>query len=1108
MSLLFINWDKIIDMQKNNKKAKRSVSLVIILVLFFVQIAPVKVMAATFEVPDTLINAYTTGTSTANPINSSDNDPSGISNKQQGPKVDVSFTAQGPINKGVRVSATATPSYFNNSSDPTKLYFTWYLKKAGCDLTDSDHPSGTKIKDNETVMIDADSDTGKIASCDRDNDRIITVNDWKIEAARIIVSSGFDYENADYSKDIDNKLSAFSAVPEISENHWRKGFLRNGNGDIYEDNKDEAENCYVQSPDSGSMYELRNVTSDLDDSSDGCPVGFHRSCVSQQTVECQIFNTAYSCADAAAAANAIPPIQYDVPQGIFDTNIPSTGLFTACAISSQKEGKPTPDDFCKVTDAANFKSAVACNDDGNKKSYAICMEDKNTVFNDKDLEPIGVIVNTKPEKGNENINKDNICQSVARQYTTNDPTCVIQNNIFFPNNDVDNPPLFTSAQEDCNAITDGLINGTKDAFGNTVIEGNDKLAPQCTFKKAENLCKHLFPVLPKNDAVNGIGIDLNNSVVGDGKFSIEEKAFWHADPTKAATIEGGKDEQKLVGLGVDKFNWTYNTGDQVGVVVEGDSIFGTQHLDSKFKRMWAFSKNTCKALDDIEKNEGFYFEGTGQIRPGFLTTSVDLNDCLEENLLEPDDGGLYSLKIELGANPENPINDPEGDGDILSINSASLNSNDQNGLLYQWSVQKSKDGSTPPADDTSWLDITNKLIQEESFSEIDRQGLGKSKLDIKLNIKDIENSMSPGSFTGVFYLKIKLKVKSNNADGGQNAEGFITVRVKQQENRIAVYPVNADNSGMLSLNKGLSGSSTELCLQDDTMRCNVTKNQLIGLELVSPDKNKLSNVSWKVNGTITNCLKSISSSCEVGGNKLFIPILGNEGEAIDVVATATNEKNESIDINKHFVIGASQVQILSADISSSCSMQCLDNSSACPKYLGHYNYLNGATLPDCSNDVWETREGNTVTLQTYGQTGFDWAIDGQIRPEFQDKNQIQFTVDKFAGESYNIGLSTRILSGTVAQKNNLRKALYKNWGVSPEEAIEENQSANIQLNVMEGNGQVIASKKNTNLAASLITHLPQQLMFLFKIFLTSATLLISMSLLFALMPEAAFRENE
>lgn len=1081
-------------MFKIKQKTKKIISVTAITSLLFIEMFPLGVSALT--IPDSLASSLLNGSSTtiSNVVNSKNNDPSGLSNKQQGPKVDVTFN--GSSQQGSKMTATAVPSFFNNASDPKNLYFTWYLKRLGCDKT-------------KTI-------SSENRSCDLDGNGEIDENDWKIAAARIIIKGSFDRSGADYSK-VDENLSGYKAVPSpIGE--WS---INSGDSS----NNVNAPNCYIQEPKSGLIYEVRRVLPIYN----ACPndaVGntYHQACVSDQQASCSVLNPNYN-------SSAVPTNQTAIDQAITDGVTPPTPIyspidaniktiqnnFPACAeISNSKD-----DVSCKITDLENFKTKIECK----TGETSLCVKDDNyTKFPINGTTPsastnplLGIIFGKDVIGSSDTVVNNNMCS-----YLANPNNNVAPNNA--PPNFLSNSTTLFGANElKCSTIKDKLINGTKDSAGNVVLAGSSNFEPTCGFEKSVNMCKHLFPKVPKNNvSIDGKTIDMNGAVTGDGKFTAAEKQFWGGDPTSAATNGTNKDEEAVVGLGVDTFSWMFSPGDQVGVVVEGDSAFPTGHSDSSFKRMWAFSNNVCKKLEEIDKSSnildggsnenkrGFYIEGDGSINNGFLTAEFDLNDCLEENLLDPDASSTANLSVQLNAMPENPINDPNGRGDILSVVSSATNTQNSSGLLYKWSVQKSRDGSAAPIDTTSWADITSAMQTSGSFTAEDIQGTRKKDLAVNLNMPEslISSGMTTGSYNGVFYLRIKLRITGTAADGSQNAEGQIVVRVRQQGNEMLVYSATANDAGMLNLNKGLAGQSLELCSDKQGKQlCYVAKNDIVGLEIPETAGNKLSNFSWTVNGNAVTCSTAISSECSVAGNKMFVPIIGNEGEAVDVVAKALNEKNESIEVSRHFVIGKTQLQITSSDPNSFCGQQCLSGSSVCPKYLGFYKDLNGGQYPDCSTQVWETNTGKTVTLNATGQTGFDWAIDGQIIPDYKDQNQIQIYIDKSAGESYNIGLSSHLLAGNTKQLNNMRMALYRNWGVAPEDVVEENQSANIQLDVVGGYGQAISAKTPSSFGASLITHLPEQAMFLLKISLTSILLLMVTGLLFAFIPETLFKEE-
>ena len=60
----------------------------------------------------------------------------------------------------------------------------------------------------------------------------------------------------------------------------------------------------------------------------------------------------------------------------------------------------------------------------------------------------------------------------------------------------------------------------------------------------------------------------NFEFTGDKTFKKNEEEFWHTNPDDPNTAGNGNvDEANVVGLGQNKFTWTYQASDQVGSAV-------------------------------------------------------------------------------------------------------------------------------------------------------------------------------------------------------------------------------------------------------------------------------------------------------------------------------------------------------------------------------------------------------------------------------------------------------------------------------------------------------------------------------------------------------------
>ena len=69
------------------------------------------------------------------------------------------------------------------------------------------------------------------------------------------------------------------------------------------------------------------------------------------------------------------------------------------------------------------------------------------------------------------------------------------------------------------------------------------------------------------------------------------------------------------------------------------------------------------------------------------------------------------------------------------------------------------------------------------------------------------------------------------------------------------------------------------------------------------------------------------------------------------------------------------------------------------------------------------------------------------------------------------------------------------------------KNVSLQINVVSPGSQKVASKEVQSGLASLISHLPENLMFLLKIVVTSGALLLLTGIVFAVMPENIFSED-
>lgn len=644
----------------------------------------------------------------------------------------------------------------------------------------------------------------------------------------------------------------------------------------------------------------------------------------------------------------------------------------------------------------------------------------------------------------------------------------------------------TTDEEMCAEIGDGnsgvacpaAVADTVDANG-TITEAGT--IPTCSFEEKTdgNICKHLFA------KPTGTG-----EKTGDDEFGDDEEDFWGTDSSNVSTAGNGNvDEANIVGLGINKFIWEYKKGDKVGVVIEGETVFDTKHHDGTKMIMWGFSKNTCDAISDAieeEDRKRFYVQNTYGLQEGILSVDeVDLNDCLEENLIDPaaDFENSAYLEIDLSYTPESPLNDSftEGDsnrGDIINVIADVTNTTNTGNISYQWIVYRSSDGTSSPL---SWIDITDDIKNGSQ-----PMGLNISKFNFKLNF------LSSGSVSlrEEDYLKIKV-VASENGNNAKKGEKYVIVKIGQ-------FGANITPRGVIVLNGKLSAGE-EICDSYSGESCLVSKNEIVGLS-IPDEENSLENFSWKMNGSPLICNKNISSSCSDSQsvNLAFFPITGNAGDEIEITAEATEKSTGSLKkFNKKFRIIEPYVKIVSSD-----------KNLAWAKNVGFFKQLDGTYIPDVSDKLFQTSQGSQVKLkasffpESLGlseQTKVEWKVNGEDVSE-NDNGEMIFSVNETVGNIYNVDIKA-----TSAQSVETRMALANIWGISQAESGETTMESSIQIEVIQ-NEYLGIIKKTTGVLANVAANVPQQIIFLLRTLLAIVFLVAFPGIIFSL--AAGFKKGK
>lgn len=908
------------------------------------------------------------------------------------PQVMISFDPLSPT-LGEKITATAFPMYFSNPKEA--LYYTWYLKHPDCDT------------DNN---VGNDDDNKK---CDLNDDGKINVEDWKIEAMRILAGNGYNW-NQSLGKD-STKCSGSNQPDYCSlDNQYETA---QGDDDGYtaipggNDKEGMPAHCYIHDFTSGTNYELVTQTSSASDNI--CPDlgdGITRTAVCGKTRSAITSGAFNAGADVFTSQNVC---------GVVSNVSPTCSSSTA---------------FCP---------------DGN---IPICVEENNIITNDV----VGSDVVA------DNVGVSDSCENIAATPPTPAYGGVFTRGFGLPFSDTD-----------CSSSA-----------------GNTSASLMCDDSDKQ----HLFPY-PEDGSPKD---------TGDGSFGKSEEKFWHTNPNDPNTSDNGNvDEANIAGLGQYIFSWNYQSGDQVGVAVEGTSTYPTKFDDSSAMIMWALPKNKCEINSSYTSSYMVTVSGYDISIP---TTSISksdqgecisnncLNNCLEDNLVDPQEGGQSAnLGVSLSYSPKNPINDPSGNnlGDKLTITSSVQNAQDSAYLKYSWEVYKTtKDDIS--TDDTNW----DQLTKSELSGAMQTSGIGLNSLSFNLNFSDSK----------IKYLKVKLAVTENITETIVN-EGHSEVIIPISSSSYKLQSYQAATNSDLIFSKG-----SEICSAFPSSPCSVVKDEIIAVQINLPEE-ELENYDfkWSVDGASfapfsyqrSNGEECLSGECNpktgAGTNIVYFPILKEAGSQYSVNLAASNKTSgEKINLSRVFQVTEPSVGIFSTN----------ENTCA-PVLLGNYVDLDGKLWPDYSKNSFEAITGSSLSFMAATNapktSNISWTIDGTdpaspanaiLKATAANDGSLSFTAAKDTGSYFNIAAT-----GLYTADTNTKKALNKYWGVQLNQFYEKQLSASIEVKITES---LSALAKNTfpkKPLASLFVGVSSYLAFLFRIILTVFLMFSAIGIIFSLFPK-------
>ncbi|QQS61778.1 MAG: hypothetical protein IPN70_02575 [Candidatus Moraniibacteriota bacterium] len=929
--------------------------------------------------------------------------------KKLAPELIMNFTPTDP-KPGQELTAKSFPMYFENNKE--ELYYTWYLQKEGCDDLDS--------KNN-------------LEKCDADGDGTLTIEDWKVEASRIIANSVIERDEIKYDNDDDN--DGFAYVHTGKKVAVYGGAAR----------RQILERCYILDRETGEQHELIKGKAP-----DGTPGN------NQNPFDCDLTTHNVRCLDRAATPSGCSlPTCFSHPSPYF------TALAPDC-LSDNKiscvRGKPyciakiyTLDD-----DPATYLEKEQCHDD-----------------------------------------YPDFCGS-----------------------------LYIDAKE-LTSCDNGGNNGS-------------------TYATAG--CKHLFPNAKGKEFItnNKQGTSVNE-VTGDGEYELQEEKFWVTDPHNDDTANTGNgDESNIVGMGIDTFTWNYQLGDKVGLVIEGTSQIPTKYDNHSKMIMWAFSKNDCPVT-----GKGVYYPQVKDYAVKIHTTTMDLDSCLEKNLIDPREGGQKNnIDVSLVYSPEKPMNnsrvvggedtapdkdDSLGFGETLTINSSISNSKkDESHISYTWKVFISKDGTFDPrkyvresdpiktGDESTagWVEITKELVKYKLVDLV--EGNNISDLDISLNItekllKEADPSLTiekvfPDSLGNIGHLRVRLYVKEEFApDVSADGVSTIIIPVNNSGKRLTSSLAFLDDikpKTFINEDPKSTANNKKVLICEDKLTlasgiCYVTKNEVIAAELGKLENEdateKLTNFSWELDGKPLLCDKNVSRKyCEDDKQTRynFFAITGKPGERHSLTLTALEEVTGQVKtFTQTYEVVDPFIEIIPFD----------DN--VWPKYLGAYRDAQGKYHEDISTEVFQGYFGDSAYLQAVFFPDFlkkrarkQWLCSSNLCDTTHmeiganELPTVYFPMIDPPGHTYNVSMEA-----IYQQNREVREAMQRIWGMRIFETTDYWIKKAVRIEVLENNEEEdIALLTPKTFFASVLSNTPKHIWFATQAFLSILVSIFILGILYSL----------
>ncbi len=1070
--------------------------------------------------------------------------------KKFAPEVKILFSPQDP-KPGQKVTARAFSMYY--STQPSQQYYTWYLKRGRC----YDQVTGT---------------VENAGSCDRDGDGDVDINDYKIEAARILAGNGFDTRTVEPGGREDD--DGYIAFPGGDNS---RSVRRDENGNILLN----PYYYYIHDFATGKSYEIVRQINDSD----------MFGCNEDEVAVCLENNADLSCpADiyveggqggeggaggGGGADDGSGGAGGAGGQGGEGGSVSSqvSYTFNICGSTATSPTCPQPDSFALFR--ATTPTVPRCPGD----AFPACVN--RQAFYTYDID------------GGDN--PDNyLFMDVNGQPQPIDFTQVYrQPGIFwdYTCNDRDIRELIVDGQVPEQSLSCS-INRKRDPITGEVVDNIDyRLIDTCTPQNRTDEGYDRFHLFPRNADGEQVGGP-------DGEFGFEDEIFFGTDPYDDDTADNRvKDEATVVGLGQDTFSWIYSPGDQIGVIVEGESMMATKHPDSSKMIMFATVNNAC----DLS---GIMNETVLPVDIGSYTASIrgrnvkipavsygDENDSFEEVInnclnnsenafIDPARGGAAKkLNISLSYSPTNPIYDPVGTvvageqtsvsvGDKLVVRASVTNADyDDDRLSFKWSVYRSNN-LTADFDPENWTRIRSRtegvdpdnpdeLFLEDFFADVTPlTGNDLGSLELRLTPPDAEErnelfTDENGEVRDTTYLKFRVEVEENfdllsselYRYDVSRGRGEVIVRLARSSDTIKVYTVTSREQ--ITTPGDVSGMPICADTPGQVAVCPVVKNQLLklavderqeggGLSEYGDRAGAGGGYTWLLDGKPMYCNEKVfTGECD-GTNEgvyNYLAVLGDVGTRYTVTVVATNvggNGGKSVELTRVFEVvepylapcesgfpsetgGSTEILVGCNNLTRKVKGMFLREPGVDTENQNSDVDGDGINdfVPDISENVFRSVAGGSFT------------IAASVRPRWIAD---QTTIDWFAN---NVLVSAGSNSATVdtsdknpgeniniraqavyIQPTDVREILREAWNVTDNEMSDKRFDANIQVQLVASADDLQSMTPPQVFMAALGLNAPGTVVFVFRVFLVVAALVFFIGILWYFLPDRISRRKQ